>query len=133
MLPASSRYTDNPLKPGEEYHVGHVPVGLLSESKRDNYSLFCFCYFSTLVPLDLSFFSRLLLRVSSFLEVHPLKPGEEYLLGMFLSGSYQEAMGSFHNLFGDVNTLHVELDPEDKQGYTVEYVSFSLFFFMYCA
>jgi arginine decarboxylase len=33
-----------------------------------------------------------------------------YLLGFFLVGAYQEILGDMHNLFGDTNSVNVELD-----------------------
>lgn len=41
--------------------------------------------------------------------LHELKDGEEYYLGVFLVGAYQETLGDLHNLFGDTNvvTVHV--------------------------
>ncbi len=66
--------------------------------------------------------------VKSLLEVHPLKPTsdpasrlphEPYLLGMFLTGAYQEIMGNLHNLFGDTNAVHIRLTP---QGYQIQHV-----------
>lgn len=58
------------------------------------------------------------------LELHPLDEEHPYYLGMFLSGAYQEVRGNLHNLFGDTNVIHVELDPEDETGvgYSVEHV-----------
>ncbi|KAM3112338.1 biosynthetic arginine decarboxylase [Phormidesmis sp. 146-33] len=57
--------------------------------------------------------------VKSVLELHKLKPGESYYLGMFLNGAYQEIMGNLHNLFGDTNTVHIQLTPK---GYQIEHV-----------
>ncbi len=57
--------------------------------------------------------------VKSLLEVHPLKTTEPYYLGMFLNGAYQEIMGNLHNLFGDTNTVHIQLTPK---GYQIEHV-----------
>jgi arginine decarboxylase len=57
--------------------------------------------------------------VKSVLELHPLQPGSPYLLGMFLGGAYQEIMGNLHNLFGDTNTVHIQLTPK---GYKIEHV-----------
>ena len=55
--------------------------------------------------------------VKNVLELHPLN-GEPYYLGVFLVGAYQEILGDLHNLFGDTNTVHVALDPEE--GYRIE-------------
>ncbi len=57
--------------------------------------------------------------VKSVLELHPLKPGESYYLGLFLNGAYQEIMGNLHNLFGDTNAVHIHLSPK---GYQIEHV-----------
>lgn len=35
-----------------------------------------------------------------------------YYLGVFLVGAYQEILGDMHNLFGDTDSIHVELTPE---------------------
>lgn len=43
------------------------------------------------------------------LEVHPVREGEPYILGIFLTGAYQEILGDLHNLFGDTNAVHVRL------------------------
>jgi len=44
--------------------------------------------------------------------LHDLKDGEDYYLGVFLVGAYQETLGDLHNLFGDTNviTIHVNKD-----------------------
>jgi arginine decarboxylase len=34
---------------------------------------------------------------------------QPYYLGAFLIGAYQEILGDLHNLFGDTNTVHVDL------------------------
>jgi arginine decarboxylase len=51
--------------------------------------------------------------VKDVLELHPLTPDAPYYLGAFLVGAYQEILGDLHNLFGDTNTVHVALDPEE--------------------
>ena len=48
--------------------------------------------------------------VKRTLELHPLKTNEPYYLGFFLVGAYQEILGDMHNLFGDTNVVHVDLD-----------------------
>ncbi|RIL10368.1 MAG: biosynthetic arginine decarboxylase [Proteobacteria bacterium] len=52
--------------------------------------------------------------VKSYVTLHPLKYGESYYLGAFLVGAYQEILGDLHNLFGDTNAVHVDLDSEGK-------------------
>lgn len=41
------------------------------------------------------------------LPVHALKNGEPYYVAVFLVGAYQEILGDMHNLFGDVNVVHI--------------------------
>ncbi len=36
--------------------------------------------------------------------------GDDYFLGAFLLGAYQEILGDLHNLFGDTNAVHVSLN-----------------------
>ncbi|MEB3311133.1 MAG: biosynthetic arginine decarboxylase [Snowella sp.] len=71
--------------------------------------------------------------VKSVLELHPLinesltagnaespvKKYQPYYLGMFLVGAYQEIMGNFHNLFGDINVVHIQMNPK---GYQIEHL-----------
>ncbi|HJU65370.1 MAG TPA: biosynthetic arginine decarboxylase [Gemmatimonadaceae bacterium] len=45
------------------------------------------------------------------LELHGFRHGEPYILGVFLTGAYQEILGDLHNLFGDTNAVHVRLTP----------------------
>lgn len=40
--------------------------------------------------------------------------GSPYYMGAFLIGAYQEILGDLHNLFGDTNTIHVELDEQGE-------------------
>ena len=40
--------------------------------------------------------------------------GENYYIGAFLVGAYQEILGDMHNLFGDTNAVHVRLNPEGE-------------------
>lgn len=46
---------------------------------------------------------------SNSLPVHTVKPGENYYLGVFLVGAYQEILGDMHNLFGDTNAVHINV------------------------
>jgi arginine decarboxylase len=52
------------------------------------------------------------------LEVHELAQGQEYYLGAFLVGAYQETLGDLHNLFGDTHVVHIRLD--DAHGWWIE-------------
>ena len=58
-------------------------------------------------------------EVQNTLDVHEVRDGEPYILGMFLGGAYQEILGDLHNLFGDTNAVHVRLED---YGYTVSNV-----------
>ncbi len=53
------------------------------------------------------------------LEVHEIRPGERYIMAMFLVGAYQEILGDLHNLFGDTHAVHVRLN---ETGYEVPHV-----------
>ncbi len=44
------------------------------------------------------------------LPLHVFRDGEAYILGIFLTGAYQEILGDLHNLFGDTNAVHVRLN-----------------------
>lgn len=50
--------------------------------------------------------------VKNTLPLHELKPSENYYIGTFLVGAYQETLGDLHNLFGDTNVLSIRLDGE---------------------
>jgi arginine decarboxylase len=50
------------------------------------------------------------------IELHPFHSGEPYIIGIFLTGAYQEILGDLHNLFGDTNAVHIALTPD---GYAV--------------
>jgi arginine decarboxylase len=49
---------------------------------------------------------------ASTLALHPWREGEEYFLGIFLVGAYQEILGDLHNLFGDTDSINVELTDD---------------------
>jgi arginine decarboxylase len=46
------------------------------------------------------------------LELHEFRDGEDYILGIFLTGAYQEILGDLHNLFGDTNAVHVRINDQ---------------------
>lgn len=54
------------------------------------------------------------------LPLHGIKDNEEYVLGVFLVGAYQETLGDLHNLFGDTNIVSVKLDSRGEIEYTRE-------------
>ncbi len=55
--------------------------------------------------------------VRNTLDLHPIKSGEPYYLGVFLVGAYQEILGDLHNLFGDTNVVHVS---SGGKGYVID-------------
>jgi len=56
-----------------------------------------------------------------YLEVHSVKPGVPYLMGVFITGAYQEILGDLHNLFGDTDAVHVSIN-ENGVGYSIDHV-----------
>jgi arginine decarboxylase len=50
--------------------------------------------------------------VHTTLPVHPLRSNENYYLGTFLIGAYQETLGDIHNLFGDTHIISVRLNSD---------------------
>ncbi len=53
--------------------------------------------------------------VKQTLELHDWKAdAAPYYLGFFLVGAYQEILGDMHNLFGDTNVVHVDLDERGR-------------------
>ena len=50
--------------------------------------------------------------VRRYIDLHPYKGEQPYYIGVFLIGAYQECLGNLHNLFGDTNAVHVELDED---------------------
>ena len=43
------------------------------------------------------------------LELHDVRDSDDYMLGIFLTGAYQEILGDLHNLFGDTNAVHIKM------------------------
>ena len=58
--------------------------------------------------------------VKKSLSLHELVPGQDYLLGVFLVGAYQETLGDLHNLFGDTNIVSVRVDADGRIDFTNE-------------
>ena len=53
--------------------------------------------------------------VRTSIPVHELSHDEEYYLGVFLVGAYQETLGDLHNLLGDTNVVSIRIN--DKGGH----------------
>lgn len=69
------------------------------------------------------------------LDLHPMKNGDEYYMGAFLVGAYQETLGDLHNLFGDTNVVSIRMYEDgsyefvreiegDTVGELLEYVEY---------
>jgi len=53
--------------------------------------------------------------ISNTLPLHSIKENEDYFLGVFYIGAYQETLGDLHNLFGDTNVVTIKL--KENGGY----------------
>ena len=60
-------------------------------------------------------------EIKRTLPLHQLKEGEEYFVGLFLTGAYQDVMGDMHNLFGRPHEIHV-FQHDDATGFYFEEV-----------
>ena len=58
--------------------------------------------------------------VEKTLPLHSLVPKEEYYMGVFLVGAYQETLGDLHNLFGDTNVVSVRLNKDSTFDFVKE-------------
>ncbi len=47
--------------------------------------------------------------ISNTLPLHDIRDNEDYFLGVFYIGAYQETLGDLHNLFGDTNVATIKL------------------------
>jgi arginine decarboxylase len=65
--------------------------------------------------------------ISRTLNLHALKPDEDYYLGVFLVGAYQETLGDLHNLFGDTNVVNVAVNPDGSFEFVREFHGDSIF------
>lgn len=51
-------------------------------------------------------------NIANTLPLHDIGEAEDYLIGFFMVGAYQEILGDMHNLFGDTHSINVELDGD---------------------
>jgi arginine decarboxylase len=56
---------------------------------------------------------------SDTLRLHELD-SDNYYLGAFLTGAYQETLGDMHNLLGEINVVHIRIDDSGKTTYKRE-------------
>ena len=59
-------------------------------------------------------------KAKPLLELHEINSTDDYIIGMFLGGAYQEVMGNLHNLFGSTNSIHIR--TTDNNGYKLDHV-----------
>lgn len=59
--------------------------------------------------------------VKNTIPLHEIGSDEEYILGTFLVGAYQETLGDLHNLLGDTNVVTVKLTPGNTFVFEDEY------------
>lgn len=67
-------------------------------------------------------------KIDRFIDLHDVKTtlplhewkNQEYYLGVFLVGAYQETLGDLHNLLGDTNVLHIRVGKDGQVEYTNE-------------
>ena len=57
---------------------------------------------------------------AKYLPLHKIRKDEDYYIGFFLIGAYQEILGDLHNLFGDTNAVHITFNK--KTGYMIDTV-----------
>ena len=60
-------------------------------------------------------------NIKSLLNLHKLIDDEDYYIGVFLTGAYQEALGNLHNLFGKTNIIHIDI--EDNNSYKISNIA----------
>lgn len=58
-------------------------------------------------------------KIEADMPVHTLKPNQDYWIGVFLTGAYQEILGDLHNLFGDTDVAHIKIKGNNQ--YSVEH------------
>ena len=54
------------------------------------------------------------------IQLHEMREGEEYYLGVFLVGAYQETLGDLHNLFGDTNVVSIHVSEDGSYDFVRE-------------
>ncbi len=54
-----------------------------------------------------------------YIQLHEFQ-SSPYFLGVFLVGAYQEILGGLHNLFGDTNAVHIDIDENGDWEFSQE-------------
>jgi arginine decarboxylase len=52
--------------------------------------------------------------INRTIDLHDTGYGDEYYIGAFLVGAYQQTLGDLHNLFGDTHLVHIKLDANGQ-------------------
>lgn len=58
--------------------------------------------------------------VKRTLPLHEMKNGDDYYIGIFLVGAYQETLGDLHNLFGDANVVSIGINTDGSYDFVKE-------------
>ncbi len=53
-------------------------------------------------------------KIKSLLNLHKPEKDKDYLIGIFMTGAYQEALGNLHNLFGSTNVVHIDINQDNS-------------------
>ncbi|WP_404399907.1 biosynthetic arginine decarboxylase [Idiomarina seosinensis] len=59
-------------------------------------------------------------EISDNIPMHSLRKNEDYHVGMFLTGAYQDVMGDMHNLFGRLTEVHVYCHDDEPGDFYIE-------------
>ena len=60
--------------------------------------------------------------IANNIPLHTLVDNEDYFIGLFLTGAYQDVMGDMHNLFGRLNEVHIVSYDDDPKDFYIEEV-----------
>ena len=52
--------------------------------------------------------------IQPYLSLHEFSEQQDYVLGLFLVGAYQEILGDLHNLFGDTNAVNIVINADNS-------------------
>lgn len=61
-------------------------------------------------------------EISDNIPMHSLRKGEQYHVGLFLTGAYQDVMGDMHNLFGRLTEVHIYCHDDEPGDFYIEEV-----------
>ncbi len=53
-------------------------------------------------------------KIKSLLNLHKPEEDKDYLIGIFMTGAYQEPLGNLHNLFGNTNVVHIDINQDNS-------------------